>query len=323
MLRLACSFLMLCLGFKAGRINGLTYWYSKRDGFAGPQKTSPVLFFHGLGVGLIPYVALLRTLAKQRSVIVVEQPWIAMSLDFDVPSPESFLENVRLLLKRFSPNGAACVVGHSYGSVPAAWMCHQMPEAVQELLLLDPVSMLLAEPTTVRTMLYSDRSSWAGWFSWYFVSGEVGTAYVLRRHFHWYNQVLFASDINRVTRSLVVLGGSDHIVPSTSIAEHLECIGTHAEVLLLDGFHHGQLLWTPWLLSRIEKWLSPGSGRLHDAKIGTECWEHVSTRSSTPTSLMSPIIFSRPLQWQHQELDVSLAKTPRGQYFFDLLALRT
>lgn len=159
------------------------------------------------------------------------------------------------IVQQHSESGTVLVAGHSYGSVPAAWMCLEMPQSVANLILLDPVSVLLALPTVVRSFLYNAGSNWMGNLIQLGAASEVGIAYTLRRHFHWYNQCLFASDLGRVGRTLLVLAENDVIVPTSQVREHLESSKVSADVVWLPDFHHAQLLFSSSVRAKIENWL--------------------------------------------------------------------
>lgn len=131
-----------------------------------------------------------------------------------------------------------------------------MPEAVANpIILLDPVSMLLAYPTTLHSVLYNDRASLSRFLTWFFVSTELGTAHVLRRHFHWYNQVFFARDLNQLAPSVLVLAEEDAIVASSYVSEHITAKGMKSDILCLPGFKHGELLFSSCVLAHINNWL--------------------------------------------------------------------
>lgn len=82
--RIVCGFALRFLGFRRRVASKTTYWHFQR---AFAECEPPVLFFHGLGIGLGPYVLLLKKLALGHSVIAVEQPWISQALRFRVPTP--------------------------------------------------------------------------------------------------------------------------------------------------------------------------------------------------------------------------------------------
>jgi len=259
LLHLVGNVVMAVRGFRIHRTTeSIIYWHrvGSHEKVQG-EKCSPIIFFHGLGTGPLVSLPLVWSLCSKgkRDVIVVEQPWLSMRLDFRVPSREAFVTSIGEILRRHSWNGTAHIVGHSYGSVPAAWICLHMPEIVASLVLLDPVTVLLAEPTVVNNILYNHGSTLIGRIIYLVVGSEIGIAYTLRRHFHWYNQCLFASDLDRIRCSLVVLAENDHIVPSSMVRQYLHASSATSDVMWLPGFRHGQLLFSRCIRNQIGAWL--------------------------------------------------------------------
>jgi hypothetical protein len=104
-----CGLVLLAAGFEYGSVDGISYWWrgsssslSKSELIRrSTQLQKPVLFFHGIGIGLAPYLQLLSKLCArqyfssgsdrqewhQRGVLLVELPSIAQDI-FKVASAE-------------------------------------------------------------------------------------------------------------------------------------------------------------------------------------------------------------------------------------------
>lgn len=82
----------------------LAYWVrveKPQDGQEGcDQDAMPIVFVHGLGVGVLPYIAMLDTLLEgvdaSRSVVLMELPFISLSLAPSpyVPSPKETVDSL-------------------------------------------------------------------------------------------------------------------------------------------------------------------------------------------------------------------------------------
>ena len=108
------------LGFQRYQQGRVHYWHHPGNGGDLGDGTHPILFFHGIGVGLAPYYHVMKKLMSLgRPVYVAEIPEATMSLGTSMPfhhtTPISILEilttwdEILLHEKKYS------IVGHSYG----------------------------------------------------------------------------------------------------------------------------------------------------------------------------------------------------------------
>ncbi|KAJ3516163.1 hypothetical protein NLJ89_g1291 [Agrocybe chaxingu] len=253
------------------------YWYR-------PHRSSqkiPLVFFHGIGIGLLPYIPFLKSLAKGENrdvgVLLPEILCICMRMTpRSVPPRPLMLESLNTVLESMNKaekmhrnpsdaseeqrpllenrNGAndysaasasvvgwnkVVLVGHSYGSFIAGWIIrhcvdldtlssshsslpsHNLADKIAHVILIDPIPILLSNPTVAHNFLYRDPSSvcsedhpilhlthddagddveiahplpppapkwrssaWA-WVIWYFSSRDPDVARTLHRAFFW------------------------------------------------------------------------------------------------------------------------------------------
>lgn len=87
------------------------YWHRKGEGEA-------VVFLHGLGVGITPYLSFLHMLfrATRGSLVVVELPYVGLQFAPSVPTADEVVEELERIHVRHGL-GPACYLGHSYGSL--------------------------------------------------------------------------------------------------------------------------------------------------------------------------------------------------------------
>ena len=175
-------------GFQRLEVNGMKYWYKK------PVLTScgpePMVFLHGITTGWMPYLSLVKALGRDRTMILVDVDAIKIkSLNFDMPTPVKFVENLNriLLMHRIDK---LSIVGHSFGSITAGWFVRYFPEKVSHLTLVDPVSLLLGLPNVAYSFLYREPTTLMEWVIYLAAAREVTVAHALRRHFWWYNNAL-------------------------------------------------------------------------------------------------------------------------------------
>ena len=73
----------------------------------------------------------------------------------------------------------AAFLGHSFGSVPLAWMVDSGSSLVAQLLLLDPVSVMLAVPIVTLNFLYRRPRGLIQWLIYLAAASELGISYTL------------------------------------------------------------------------------------------------------------------------------------------------
>lgn len=122
-------------GFIHQTCNGVGYYI--RKALPGTLKAKkPVIFFHGITPGLLPYASFVSGVESSRDVIVIELPWVSMSLSSVHPYPREFSINVSLILHELG-HDSACFIGHSYGTMVCSWIIRHRPEYLYFQINLD------------------------------------------------------------------------------------------------------------------------------------------------------------------------------------------
>ncbi|KAF8595798.1 hypothetical protein BDV93DRAFT_528420, partial [Ceratobasidium sp. AG-I] len=214
----------------------LSYWYRP----ASPQLPlttdhyPPLLFLHGIGIGLLPYVAMLNGYSKKHldtPIIVPEILSISFRLTRSPLSQEEFGESLVEIFNFHNIRDYA-VVGHSYGTALAAGLIratmpppksptpstpsttsavvHDSPPSSptslallklpppSSITLLDPIPILLHLPSVARNFLYRPPHHGNEHELYYFACTDPGVAHSLARHFFWTNIILWREDLARI-----------------------------------------------------------------------------------------------------------------------------
>lgn len=228
-------------GFTHKKAGGIRYWHRKAS--MPSSSVHPVVFLHGIGIGLFPYVWFLDRI-NQRDLIVVEFPWVSMRLT-EVPDPMRLALDIEVALQ---DNGfeEACFVVHSYGSFVLGYINCFAKDIVNSAVLLDPPALLLALPDVCSNFLHlrpinkphilssfrpeldlSQTRSWIQEFKFrlrhvilYWFSRELGNAVTLSRHLWWYHANIFAEDLPSVTT--ILLSAEDAIIPVREISAYIK-----------------------------------------------------------------------------------------------------
>ncbi|KAJ9644108.1 hypothetical protein H2201_007083 [Coniosporium apollinis] len=204
----------------------LTYWHRPHTS----KSRLPILFIHGIGIGLYPYVKFLAELNSddelgvsdgELGIIAVE----IMPVSFRITGPalqkEEMCEEVRKILAKHGWEEFV-LVSHSYGSVISTHLLHDrdLSRKIQGLVLIDPVSFLLHLPDVAFNFIKRKPMRANEHQLYYFGSKDMGVSHTLSRRFFWSENILWKHDIEdrHVT---VSLSGKDLIVDTDSVRQYL------------------------------------------------------------------------------------------------------
>ncbi|KAK8016674.1 hypothetical protein PG993_014863 [Apiospora rasikravindrae] len=227
----------------------LSYWH--RPHTAKDKK--PIVFLHGIGVGLWTYTSFLSSLGRnvdgkedegQVGIIALEIMPVSFRLTEAPLGKLDFLDEMARVLAAHGWDEFVLVT-HSYGSALATHMLHsrEFGARIDSVVLVDPVTILLHMPDVAYNFTRRRPRGANEWQLWYFASTDPGTAHTLGRHFHWKQNIIWkeelvtkdnnkAFEINgngtvsrggeRSRRNIAVcLAGRDLIVDTLSVARYL------------------------------------------------------------------------------------------------------
>ncbi|KAI5864954.1 hypothetical protein GGS23DRAFT_470422 [Durotheca rogersii] len=195
---------------------GLTYWYRPHTA----TDKLPVVFLHGIGIGLYTYVPFLSRLNSsgaageaaveggegtegQIGIIAIEMLPISFRLtDVPLAKPE-FLRQVATILEAHGWDRFV-LVSHSYGTVLATHMLRAegLAGRIASVVLIDPVTILLHLPDVAYNFTRRKPKRANEWQLWYFASMDPGVARCLGRHFLWKDNIVWKEELVGSARGL-------------------------------------------------------------------------------------------------------------------------
>ncbi|KAI9711198.1 MAG: hypothetical protein M1820_002185 [Bogoriella megaspora] len=202
-----------------------SYWYRPHTS----TTHKPILFLHGIGIGLNTYVPFLSSLSTssaspsgQIGIIALELLPISFRITSSLPRRSDFLSSLQQLLSNHPEFlSGFTVVAHSYGSVLATHIISSsLRPLIHSLVLVDPVSILLHLPDVAYNFTYRSPRKASEWQLWYFASTDMGVAHTLARGFFWSENVMWKEDVSDL-RVCVWLAGRDIIAPTGEIKAYL------------------------------------------------------------------------------------------------------
>eukprot|EP00931_Biecheleriopsis_adriatica_P041820 TRINITY_DN23858_c0_g1_i1.p1 TRINITY_DN23858_c0_g1~~TRINITY_DN23858_c0_g1_i1.p1 ORF type:complete len:687 (-),score=135.67 TRINITY_DN23858_c0_g1_i1:30-1940(-) len=239
------------LGFNSHWSGTLHYWHRPGRAEASAKKVMPpIVFCHGIGVNVLPYRPLLNKMLDrfpERSFFLISLPHISMRIKEEVPSSTEMVACLSDMLATWGFTSAH-FVGHSFGSLPLAWMARKAPNLVSAMTFMDPVCFLLVKPDVCYNFMYRRPTDPTQLLINYFLAKELYIAHSLSRNFFWHQNQLWPEELPGP--SLVVLCGRDSIVPTHSVRRYLisykqRCNLSTLKVLWFPELGHGEINFGP------------------------------------------------------------------------------
>lgn len=247
---------------------GISYWSRPHT-----SKTRlPVLYIHGIGVGLLPSTRFLGELDlalnsgdedESVGILALEILQISSRITCGVLRREDFL---RQLTEVLDANGYERFVlaSHSYGSVLSTHILtnETLASRVAATLFVDPVTTLLHLPDVAYNFTARKPKSASEWLLWYFASKDPNIAHTLGRHFFWSQNVLWRDRalelVQRGMKITASLASHDLIVDAQAVGTYL----TEHQVDAKDS-------------EKLERVQTEASIHASDDKYGTaDAWKH-------------------------------------------------
>ncbi|KAF8974489.1 hypothetical protein BDZ97DRAFT_1647027 [Flammula alnicola] len=285
-----------------------TNWFNLRHGYSNgieyllwvpphwdPMTSQrPIVFVHGLGLGLLQYHIIIVHLIQEfsdRPILIPLQPQV--SQDFfhphflKPPSRHQMADRLASLLSNLgwvtldcpeprdaeyeeeekvesslteNPKKGVTMLSHSNGSYTHAWMLKGYPDMIARSCFVDPVTFCSWEGDVCYNFLYRPCMSGIELIMRYFVGTELGVANLLQRHFCWSSNSLWFEEIPNAKdphKTLFLLGGKDDIVHSERVKQYLTSHGVRKNIWYDADGRHGQALMpgSPGL-NEVLRWLS-------------------------------------------------------------------
>lgn len=234
----------------------ISYWVRPHTS----RKRLPVLYIHGIGVGLIPHVGFLKELDTalngdnpddgEVGILAIEVLQVSSRITNAILPRDEFAAQLLQVLD-FHGYDRFVMASHSYGSVLSTHVLTspQLAARVSATLLIDPVSILLHMPDVAYNFTVRPPRHANEWQLWYFASKDPGVAHTLGRHFFWSENILWRDRITELvdngSRITASLASHDLIVDTESVGTYLTENQVPGPVIVQDGDREKMELQTP------------------------------------------------------------------------------
>ncbi|KAG0078017.1 hypothetical protein BGZ93_000353 [Podila epicladia] len=245
---------------------------------ANPENKIPLVFIHGIGVGLVQYIHLVAALTTiSRPLILIEVPYVSNRLvHTDCLTPDQSYFAIERILKMHG-HTSATFMGHSLGTMLCAAICRASPASsaksiVAGLILADPIC-FLTHHSIARNFAYRSPSTASQLVMDLFAAREIGTSWYIMRRFCWNQCVMFPIAWSRRRQSMLPLQGklspvlpkntrvflsrNDNLLDMDKVEKYLKrqvgLVNKNDELVVMDGMDHAQFLLRPEWFSKVLK----------------------------------------------------------------------
>lgn len=238
----------------------------------------PIVFIHGIGVGLLTHVSFLDELHKalnagvseddQVGIMAIEVLQVSSRLTTSIPTRPEFVSQLTSIINHHFGSGRFVLSSHSYGSVMSTHVMNDphLSTRISGTLLVDPVSILLHMPDVAYNFTVRPPVRANEWELWYFASKDPQIAHTLGRHFFWSENVLWRDQIDHLMtncnmRLTASLSSDDLIVNTHAVRAYLAVRDLPNPVLIEDVTGHKQIqlqTHSPSATEKAIKWRGAG-----------------------------------------------------------------
>jgi pimeloyl-ACP methyl ester carboxylesterase len=190
------------------------------DVYEDDKLKTPIVFIHGIGIGLLPYIPVIDALIDTgRPIMLPEIPYVSAFRPFQSPhgvlAPAVVCSTMTAML---ASHGflTATWIGHSYGTSWLSYMCKYAPRFVSALLFLDPICFCLHFPYLTKQFVYLKPDPGT---LYYIVRTDVIVNWSIQRSFPWAWVALFTEQIQ--VPCSILLSEKDALVPVGRILHYL------------------------------------------------------------------------------------------------------
>ncbi len=244
------AWLLLSKGFRMETNGKCTFLVKPAEKRKQDEKPSqPIVFLHGLGIGLGQYTSMLSYLSKHKDgVVILLQPHISTNIFskyfLEPPSKdEQALATISVLRKhKFD---SVTTLSHSNGTMVLGWLLRTAPSMFTRNILVDPVSFCMWEGSVCYSFIHRRWATGIEVLLGYFVGRELGVAHTIARRFLWFDMILWADEFPSLDPDNLqfIFAERDVLVDIPGSVKYLTDSGVSKDTItVMRGYNHGQAL---------------------------------------------------------------------------------
>jgi len=177
----------------------------RNDSYWIESEALPLVFIHGIGMGLSQYLDIVSLLSKDVPCFLVEWPHVGMQMStpHDILTAEQSVDRIAKVFEYFNlTRRGGCLVCHSLGTTMVSWLTRleRGKHLVSATVILDPISFVLCHPKVATAFVYKDPRSPIEFLMHFFLSRELFIANYLSRHFSWSHNIMFVENLTECSQ---------------------------------------------------------------------------------------------------------------------------
>ena len=195
------------------------------------SNLTPVMFFHGLGFGIIPYNKMIMTISQDRTIICPILPNTSnmyFNHNYELFSSSCYLDAIKEILKELNITKID-FVGHSMGTATMTQIANLDNSFINKKIYLDPICFHTRQLKIFKRPYLCFNDNFKKYknnrqltnilLSHYFVFTDIYVQILCKRHF-WSDEITEIGK-NVDNKCFVFVSGRDHIVPAKEIVKYL------------------------------------------------------------------------------------------------------
>ena len=221
--------------------NNICYFYKVNN--SNPTYT---IFYHGLGVGIIPYFNFLTKLESNTNIIFPILPNISniechsyftyLTENTIFPNSSKWLEDINELIYAFKIPKLN-LIGHSFGSIIVSSIVNNTTIDINKIIYIDPIC-FLDGCYKIYKYLNCPTKEYYGLID-YIVYKDLYTRYATQRYMYGPEFWIYScKDVNS-DKYIIILSEKDDIVPTDILKSRFDKYNVN--YILLDNAQHGDI----------------------------------------------------------------------------------
>ncbi|KAF9018560.1 hypothetical protein BDZ89DRAFT_1073793 [Hymenopellis radicata] len=187
------------------------YWFR-------PHRSTtkkPIIFIHGIGIGLFPYIPFMRELDPEVGILLIEILPVSTRMTSMPVLPRPVMLDTFYTITSSLNISEAILISHSYGTVVAGHIMRSqqlarreklppLPTKITAYCFVDPIPFPYISLTSHSIFSLPDTEQCQRMAVWFFASRDADVGRTLGRHFFWMENVLFKEDLEGETVGVIV-----------------------------------------------------------------------------------------------------------------------
>lgn len=195
----------------------------------------PLVFLHGFGIGILPYINKINNLSYTRTIIIPEIPNISYDLyKMPPPSINTIIDVIYDILLKYNITQID-ITGHSFGTTILNAFQLKYPHMCNCKTYAEPVCFYIQQPQLTHIVYKSHPISYnfIKYLLYIFVFKDQYVQYITKRC-----MFIEQSLINNIDKkTTIILAKYDYLLPATHIYDYIHTYYPTVNLFMRNGFH--------------------------------------------------------------------------------------